>query len=89
MKSAHEGIEAARRSSAASEEQLRAERIRLEYGESTPFGVLQREEDFVTARSREIDAIRIYRISVTGLHRAQGSILSNRNIIIDAVRALR
>ena len=89
MKSAYEGIVAARRSSAASEEQLRAERIRLEYGESTPFDVLLREEGFVTARSREIDAIRLYRISVTGLNRAQGSILSNRNIVIDAVRTLR
>jgi outer membrane protein TolC len=89
MKSTYEGIVAARRSSAASAEQLRAERIRLEYGESTPFDVLQREEDFVQSRSREIDALRLYRVSVTSLHRAQGSILSNRNIVIDAVRALR
>ena len=80
---------AARRSSEASAEQLRAERIRLEYGESTPFDVLLREDDFVRSRSREIDALRLYRISVTGLNRAQGSILTSRNIVIDAVRALR
>jgi len=89
VKSTHEGIEAARRASAASAEQLRAERIRLEYGESTPFEVLLREEDFVEDESLEIDALRLYRISITALSRAQGSILSNRNIAIDAVRTLR
>ena len=89
LKSSQEGIEAAQRASAASAEQLRAERIRLEYGESTPFDVLLREEDFVEAESREIDAIRLYRISVTGLSRAQGSILANRNIAIDEISAVQ
>jgi outer membrane protein TolC len=89
LESSQEGIEAAQRASEASAEQLRAERIRLEYGESTPFDVLLREEDFVTAESREIEAIRLYRISVTGLSRAQGSILANRNIAIDQISAIR
>jgi outer membrane protein TolC len=89
LESSQEGIEAAQRASEASAEQLRAERIRLEYGESTPFDVLLREEDFVEAESREIDAIRAYRISVTGLGRAQGSILANRNIAIDEISALQ
>jgi outer membrane protein TolC len=89
LESSQEGIEAAQRASEASAEQLRAERIRLEYGESTPFDVLLREEDFVEAESREIDAIRLYRISVTGLGRAQGSILANRNIAIDEFSAVR
>lgn len=89
LESSQEGIEAAQRASEASAEQLRAERIRLEYGESTPFDVLLREEDFVTAESREIEAIRLYRTSVTGLSRAQGSILANRNIAIDAISAIQ
>jgi outer membrane protein TolC len=89
LESSQEGIEAAQRASAASAEQLRAERIRLEYGESTPFDVLLREEDFVTAESREIEAIRLYRTSVTGLSRAQGSILANRNIAIDEISAFQ
>jgi outer membrane protein TolC len=89
IESAQEGIEAARRATAAATEQLRAETIRLEYGESTPFDVLQREEDLVQAQSREIGAFRTYRSSVTALHRAQGTILQNRNIAIDAVRPLR
>ena len=89
LESSQEGIEAARRASAASAEQLRAERIRLEYGDSTPFDVLQREEDFVQAESREIGALRAYRISVTGLHRAEGSILRDRNIAIDQISSVR
>jgi len=89
LTSSQEGIEAAQRASAASAEQLRAERIRLEYGESTPFDVLLREEDFVEAESREINAIRAYRTSVTGLSRAQGSILVNRNIAIDEISAIQ
>jgi outer membrane protein TolC len=89
LESSQEGIEAAQRASEASAEQLRAERIRLEYGESTPFDVLLREEDFVTAESREIEAIRLYRTSVTGLSRAQGSILANRNIAIDEISAVQ
>jgi outer membrane protein TolC len=89
LESSQEGIEAAQRASEASAEQLRAERIRLEYGESTPFDVLLREEDFVTAESREIEAIRLYRTSVTGLSRAQGSILANRNIAIDQISAVQ
>ncbi|MCH7643826.1 MAG: TolC family protein [Myxococcales bacterium] len=89
LQSSQEGIEAAQRAAEASAEQLRAERIRLEYGESTPFDVLLREEDFVEAESREINAIRLYRTSVTGLSRAQGSILANRNIAIDKVSAVQ
>ncbi len=89
LDSAQEGIEAAQRAAEASAEQLRAERIRLEYGESTPFDVLLREENFVTAESREIEAIRLYRNSVTGLSRAQGSILANRNIAIDEISSFQ
>lgn len=89
LDSSQEGIEAAHRASAAAAEQLRAERIRLEYGESTPFDVLQREEDFVQAESREINAFQTYRASVTGLNRAQGTILESNNIAIDDVSGLR
>ena len=89
LKSSHEGIQAAQRAAEASAEQLRAERIRLEYGESTPFDVLLREEDFVEAESREIAAIQLYRTSVSGLSRAQGSILANHNIAIDAVSVIQ
>jgi outer membrane protein len=84
-----EGIEAAERGVAAAEEQLRAERVRLEYGESTPFDVLQREEDLVTAERQRILAQQAYHNAVTGLERAQGTILERNAIVIDEGGALR
>lgn len=84
-----EGIEAAERGVAAAEEQLRAERVRLEYGESTPFDVLQREEDLVTAENQRILAQQAYHNAITALERAQGTILERNAIVIDDRGALR
>jgi outer membrane protein TolC len=89
LESAHDGIAAAERRRLATEEQLRAERIRLQYGESTPFDVLQRERDLVDAEVQKIAALRAYRVSAVDLDRAQGTILRNRNIAIEEVSALR
>jgi outer membrane protein TolC len=89
LESAQEGIVAAERSSEAAAEQLRAEKIRLEYGESTPFDVLLRESDMVEAESEKINALQIYRTSATQLDRAQGTILQSRNIRLDEVSELR
>jgi outer membrane protein TolC len=89
LSSAQEGIEASQRRVLAAEEQLRAERIRLEYGESTPFDVLLRERDLVGAETEKIFAFRVYRTSVTDLDRFQGTILQTRNIAIDAAGRLR
>ena len=87
--SASEGIEAAERRRLAAEEQFRAESIRLEHGESTPFDVLQREEDLVDAESQKISALQIYRSSVAALDRAQGTILRDRNVLVEQARTLR
>jgi outer membrane protein TolC len=89
LEASQEAIDAARAAERAAQEQLRAERIRLEYGESTPFDVLQREEDLVDRENELIGAFRAYRTSVTALDRAQGTILRNRNIKIAEVSALR
>jgi len=89
LTAAQEGIEASRRRVDAAAEQLRAEKIRLEYGESTPFDVLLRERDLVAAETEKIVAFRVYRTSVTDLDRSQGTILQSRNIAIDAVGRLR
>ncbi len=89
LSAAQEGIEASRRRVDAAAEQLRAEKIRLEYGESTPFDVLLRERDLVAAETEKIFAFRVYRTSVTDLDRGQGTILQNRNIAIDQVGRLR
>jgi outer membrane protein TolC len=87
--SASEGIEAAERRRLAAEEQFRAESIRLEHGESTPFDVLQRERDLVDAESQKIAALQIYRNSLSALDRAQGTILRDRNVIVEQARTLR
>lgn len=84
-----QGIGAAERRRLAAEEQLRAERIRLEHGESTPFDVLQRETDFVEAESQKIAALQAYRSAEVGLERAQGTILDVRGIVIDDARELK
>lgn len=89
LRSSQEGVFASERSVAAASEQLRAERIRLDNGESTPFNVLQRESDLVTAESEQINALRAYRNSTTNLERAQGTILKVHRIKIDEVGALR
>jgi outer membrane protein TolC len=83
-----QGIEAAERRRVASEEQLRAERIRLEHGESTPFEVLQRESDLVGAESSKIDALQAYRIAEIRLERSQGTILESRNVVVESAREL-
>jgi len=89
LEASQEGITAAQNARIAAAEQLRAEEIRLEYGESTPFDVLQREEDLVQSERVEIEAFQAYRNSVTALDRAQGTILRNRNIDIALVAPLR
>jgi outer membrane protein len=89
LKASQEGIESAERATDAAEEQLRAEKIRHEYGEATPFDVLQREEDLVDREVERIEAYRAYYTSATELDRAQGTILRTRNIKIDEVSALR
>ena len=80
-------IESAERRRQAAQEQLRAERIRLEHGESTPFEVLQREEDLVEAESQKINALQLFHGAETALERAQGTILDEHAVEVDAVRA--
>jgi len=89
LTSAQEGIEAAERRRIAAAEQLRAEQVRLEYGESTPFKVLEKEQDLVEAENEKIAALFQYRKSEIDLHRAQGTILEARKIVVDQAAALR
>ena len=86
LKASEQGIEAAERRRLAAEEQLRAERIRLEHGESTPFEVLQRQSDLVDAESQKIGALRAYRAAETALERAQGTILDFYKVRIEEAR---
>ena len=89
LQSAVQGIEAAERRRIAAAEQHRAEQIRLEHGESTPFDVLQREEDLVEAESQKIAALRIYHASEVALDRAQGTLLEDRGIEVESQKGSR
>jgi len=89
LRSSVEGIDAAARGEAAAAEQLRAERIRLEHGESTPFDVLQREEDLIRAQAQKIAAEKTYHSAISALDRAQGTILDRHHIVIDDAATLR
>ena len=89
LRSSLEGIQAAERRRDAATEQLRAEQIRLEHGESTPFEVLQREEDLVEAELQRITALQVYHNSTTGLVRAQGTILRDRGVVVEEALPLR
>ena len=89
LRSTLQGIEAANRRVAAANEQIRAEQIRLEHGESTPFQVLQREEDLVEAERQKIVALQGYHDSVAALERAQGTILEDRGVVIEQALPLR
>ena len=80
-----QGIEASERRRLAAEEQLRAERIRLEHGESTPFEVLQRESDLVEAESQKINALQSYHAADVGLERAQGTILDRHSVKLNTI----
>jgi len=89
LRRSQESIEAAERRRLAAEEQFRAESIRLEQGESTPFDVLQRERDLVSAEGQKINAFQLYRGAVAALERSQGTILERHNIVVDDARRLR
>ena len=89
LDAAYRGIGAAERGSVAAAEQLRAERIRLEHGESTPFEVLLKESDLVQAESQWITAVQAYRNALTALERQQGTILESNKVNIEEAAALR
>jgi outer membrane protein len=89
LDAARKGIDASERQRIAAEEQLRAERIRLEHGESTPFDVLLKESELVEAEVAKIEALQLYRTSVSSLDRSQGTILRTHNIVVGSIGALR
>jgi outer membrane protein TolC len=77
LQAARQSIEAAERARQFATEQLANEQARLRAGVSTPFQVLQVEEDLTNARSTEIGARTAYRVALAGYLRALG-ILGDR-----------
>ena len=82
LRSALEAIEAEERAKEAASESLRAEQERLRLGDSTPFDVLQFEEDLAEAENSLVRALQLYRNAITDLERAQGRLLQSRRIVL-------
>ncbi len=80
VRSAAERIAAARRARVAAEEQLSAEKSRLENGRSTPFEVLQVEEDLSEFEAQEIAASVDYEKARVDLELASGTLLASREL---------
>jgi outer membrane protein TolC len=80
LRSAIEALQATERRRVAQEETLRAERERLRLGDSTPFQVLEFEEDLAEAERQEILSLQTYMIAIAALERAQGTLLETRGI---------
>lgn len=80
LRSSIEGIQAAERNRVAQSETLDAEQERLRLGDSTPFQVLEHEEDLAEAERQLIFSLQVHRNAISGLDRAQGTLLDNMSI---------
>ena len=83
LRSSVGAVEAAQRRRAAVEESLRIEQERLRLGHSTPFQVLEFEEDLAEAERQSIAALQTRKNAITALERAQGTLLEARSISIE------
>lgn len=83
LRSSIEGIQAAERNRVAQAETLDAEQERLRLGDSTPFQVLQHEEDLAAAERQLITSLQAHRTAIATLDRAQGTLLDRLNISIE------
>ena len=80
LRNSADSVAASERRRVASQETLRAEEERLRLGDSTPFLVLEFEEDLTESESQVIQSLQAYRNSITALERSQGTLLETRNI---------
>jgi HAE1 family hydrophobic/amphiphilic exporter-1 len=82
LRSTIDAVEAAQRRVVAQEETLRAEQEKLRLGDSTPFEVLEFEEDLVEAERQKILALQGYREGITAVERSQATMLETRGISV-------
>ena len=82
LRSSIEGIQAAERNRVAQSETLDAEQERLRLGDSTPFQVLQHEEDLAQAERQLIRSLQVHRNAIADIDRAQGTLLDRLNISV-------
>ena len=80
MEAAHEAADLAR-------QVLEAERKKLDAGISTPYDVVLRDRDLVTARQAEITAMSGYAKALVEMQRASGLLLERNNIELEDAHA--
>ncbi len=79
---AAEALHASERRINAQRVTLDAEQERLRLGDSTPFQVLEKEEDLVEAEVEQISSLQAYRNSIAGLEKANATLLEQRGISV-------
>jgi outer membrane protein TolC len=82
LRSSIRGIQAAERNRGAQSETLDAEQERLRLGDSTPFQVLEHEQDLAQAERQVIFSLQVHRNAIAGLDRAQATLLEQLGISI-------
>ena len=82
LRSSIRGIQAAERNRGAQSETLDAEQERLRLGDSTPFQVLEHEQDLAQAERQVIFSLQVHRNAIAGLDRAQATLLDQLGISI-------
>ena len=82
LRNSADSVAASERRRVASAEALRAEEVRLRLGDSTPFLVLEFEEDLTESASQVIRSLQAYRNAITALERSQATLLRSRNISV-------
>ena len=80
---ARQQIDASKATRLLQEERVRIETEKFRVGRSTNFMVAQAQRDLVRSRISEIEAVADYLISLTQLHRLEGSLLERRGIDLD------
>ena len=79
----HSQVEAAHEAADLARQVLEAERKKLDAGISTPYDVVLRDRDFVTARQAEITAMSGYAKALVEMQRASGLLLERNNIELE------
>ncbi len=82
LNSAIKALEAAERRRVAQQETLHAEQERLRLGDSTPFKVLEFEEDLAEAERQQIFSLQVYRNAISGIERARGTLLQTLGVSV-------
>ena len=80
VQSSYEQVNARRKAREFAEDDLAAEKKKLESGKSTPYTVLQKLRDLTTARGGEIQALANYNKNISQLSRDEGTTLERLNV---------